>query len=257
MEGVVQFKDSYSSFNRIRIETIHGVPVYGRLPKRHLTTLKKVKLLTTQEEWNGIKGVYCSDGIASHGVSGMYITAKKDQLDAHVSINALQGNNEYLKLKLTHNDLPAIVVCSFNDEYMFANVLTHELGHHVNGHNAENVHETTLEEREVEANVFAMRKIKKSQFESKKEPCIYFWGKAKEEYFKRYGYDEEIHSVYDVEANFIGKPLLEKTLAYFTAVNLAIPKLINHSFKNIKEKLININKPKLKSPWREELLAFQ
>lgn len=255
MRGVGWRNDDFEDFKKVRIETIHGVPVYGKLPKRHVESLNKVKQLTTKDEWRGIKGVYCSDGILNSGILGMYITAQRNSKDMSAELYCLQGDSKYHKLKLTYEDVPAVIISSFKDEYSFATVLTHELGHHVNGDNADNVHRKPLEEREIEAHIFAMQRIKRNEFEFKKDMKSYFWKEAKTEYFKRYGLDVGVH---DVEATKTKWDVLNKTLGYFIDVKLNVPKYINHNFKELKNKIMNTTEKKqqLKSPWKTSLLVF-
>lgn len=231
------------------IAKIHNVPVYGKLPKNHLNTLDELSKITTEEEWKGIKGIYCTDAVFSYGILGSYVTAKQDDTDSFCTLNTNYKNGACIKVDLKYDDLPAIFLSSFDDEYSFAINTMHELGHHVNGDNYETKDLVDKERMEINAHIFAMRKVNRKEFHYIKEPNFYYWQSARVEYIKRYGFDDHINRL-----NIVSEYLKEqsrKFTAIMKPVNWDMPKKIYNKFKKeINWSLYDKRMDKLPSPWR-------
>lgn len=232
-----------------KISEIHSISVHGKLPQSHLETLRKLEELTTQEEWNGLKGIYCTDFVIPQGAMGSYVCSSDDR-NKPVEITVTFKNGSKGKIELLEKQLPAIVLSSFNDEYSFAITTIHELGHHANEDNNYEEYLKNQKEREINAHLYALTKISRKEFKPKREPNFYYWEDAKSEYIKSFGYDDHVIGEYTLLDYLIEKTNEIKVTV--KAIDWNLPKLIHNRFsKSINFELLEPKKQK-KSPWRVE-----
>lgn len=138
---------------------IHGVPFYGRYNEHHYKSLFKVAKITSKNEWKGVKGVYCVDGVSEF--------KKEGEVNAGLYARWQPKHKGSLTITMSYNDggkeifspygSPIIIVKGsiLKREEDFVFTLLHELGHHVN--RKEEINQTT-KEKEIEAHIFALNK---------------------------------------------------------------------------------------------------
>jgi hypothetical protein len=120
---------------------IHGIPCYGKFNDHHFRALAKAEATTTKEQWEGITGIYCTDGytpVSGPHNNGHYITfwpsdnTEESFREIHEDLmGELRRRDIVVEDNHTYQS-PFIYVHGDKivSEQDFLFVLLHELGHH-------------------------------------------------------------------------------------------------------------------------------
>lgn len=152
------------------MNSIHGIPIVGKIPEKYINTLKYLEELTEARLWKGLKSIYINEYEASREVFeankhdlalGNYLKPAWKEEGQFIKLDLFDKNKNVTRYELFKKDLPAIAIEAgfIYEEYWFAVVLLHELGHHVN---REKELKQNEDEYEVAANLFALKYLEES-----------------------------------------------------------------------------------------------
>lgn len=137
---------------------MHGVPIVGEV--RFPEAIAEICRVTEQSMYEGLTTIYILYPLEAVTHAGALVSGVNEDVDIEIMLYDANKNGGIKHLY--EDDVPAILINGWiADEYNFAAVLLHEIGHYHLGHHLA-VNDMEIEDQERQANQFSKERLKES-----------------------------------------------------------------------------------------------